>query len=106
MLLQPKRLHAGTNSLTFFTPNFARACGRVSIGGHPDKRPDSRLRKHRLPCSRDPPSPTGFGGSGSPPKHLATAGSCDRQPEAKPAHPALHGGRGLKQRRNGLFWIL
>src|SRR4051794_6659471 len=26
-------------------PNFARACGRVSIGGHPDKRPDSRLRK-------------------------------------------------------------
>jgi hypothetical protein len=21
---------------------FARACGRVSIGGHPDKRPDSR----------------------------------------------------------------
>ena len=27
------------------SPNFARACGRVSIGGHPDKRPDSRLRK-------------------------------------------------------------
>src|SRR5262249_4416121 len=26
-------------------PNFARACGRVSVGGHPDKRPDSRLRK-------------------------------------------------------------
>ena len=23
-------------------PNFARACGRVSVGGHPDKRPDSR----------------------------------------------------------------
>src|SRR6478672_1748928 len=22
----------------------------------------------------------------------------------EPAHPALHGGRGLKQRRNGLFW--
>ena len=22
---------------------FARACGRVSVGGHPDKRPDSRL---------------------------------------------------------------
>src|SRR5262249_59137481 len=28
----------------------------------------------------------------------------DRQPEAKPAHPALNGGRGLKQRRSGLFW--
>ena len=26
------------------SPNFARACGRVSIGRHPDKRPDSRLR--------------------------------------------------------------
>jgi len=39
-------------------PNFARACGRVSVGGHPDKRPDSRLRKsatrsRRLPCSSD-----------------------------------------------------
>src|ERR1044072_2088941 len=29
----------------------------------------------------------------------------DRQPEAKPVHPALNGGRGLKQRRSGLFWI-
>jgi hypothetical protein len=28
----------------------------------------------------------------------------DRQPEAKPAHPVLHGERCLKQRRNGLFW--
>ncbi len=27
---------------------FARACGRVSIGGHPDKRPDSRLGSVRL----------------------------------------------------------
>jgi hypothetical protein len=26
------------------SPKFARACGRVSIGRHPDKRPDSRLR--------------------------------------------------------------
>src|SRR5262249_35107782 len=30
----------------------------------------------------------------------------DWQPEAKPAHPVLHGGRGLKQRRSGLFWSL
>src|SRR3954465_1986057 len=28
----------------------------------------------------------------------------NRQPEAKPANPALHGGRSLKQRRIGLFW--
>ena len=62
-------------------PNFARACGRVSVGGHPDKRPDSRLRKRA---------------------HFLS--SCDRQPEAKPAHPALNGGRGLKQRRSGLLW--
>jgi hypothetical protein len=33
------------NRLFYLLPNFARACGRVSIGGHPDKRPDSRLRK-------------------------------------------------------------
>src|SRR3954470_10003586 len=29
-------------------PFFARACGRVSIGGHPDKRPDSRLGRGPL----------------------------------------------------------
>ncbi len=28
----------------------------------------------------------------------------DRQPEAKPVHLVLHQGRGLKQRRSGLFW--
>jgi hypothetical protein len=28
-------------------PNFARACGRVSVGGHPDKRPDSRPERDR-----------------------------------------------------------
>src|SRR6266508_586708 len=43
--LQPKRLRLGTRSIISCAPNFARACGRVSIGGHPDKRPDSRLRK-------------------------------------------------------------
>jgi hypothetical protein len=31
------------------SPNFARACGRVSIGRHPDKRPDSRLRLELQP---------------------------------------------------------
>jgi len=43
--------------------------------------------------------------AGQPPKEVDSLPcSCDRQPEAKPAHPALHGGRGLKQRRSGLFW--
>ena len=37
--------HARRNGLLAKSPNFARACGRVSVGGHPDKRPDSRLRK-------------------------------------------------------------
>ncbi len=39
---------ARRNSLLAKSPNFARACGRVSVGGHPDKRPDSRLRKRRF----------------------------------------------------------
>jgi len=29
----------------------------------------------------------------------------NRQPEAKPANPALHGGRSLKQRRTGFFGL-
>src|SRR5258705_3180891 len=72
-------------------PNFARACGRVSIGGHPDKRPDSRPER-----DRDDRKITGS-------SELRTF---DWQPEAKPAHLVLHEGRGLKQRRSGLFWSL
>jgi len=35
-------------------PNFARACGRVSVGRYPDKRPDSRQGKEaRASLSRD-----------------------------------------------------
>jgi hypothetical protein len=37
-----KLLHRCANALMSRPPNFARACGRVSVGGHPDKRPDSR----------------------------------------------------------------
>ena len=32
----------GTHTLCPRLPNFARACGRVSVGRYPDKRPDSR----------------------------------------------------------------
>jgi hypothetical protein len=37
-----KVLHRAAIGLISRSPNFARACGRVSVGGHPDKRPDSR----------------------------------------------------------------
>jgi hypothetical protein len=37
-----KLLHREFNALNSRLPNFARACGRVPVGGHPDKRPDSR----------------------------------------------------------------
>jgi hypothetical protein len=33
---------AESKSLFAILPNFARACGRVSVGRYPDKRPDSR----------------------------------------------------------------
>jgi hypothetical protein len=39
-----------SNTLIAVLPNFARACGRVSVGRYPDKRPDSRqgTRKPRV----------------------------------------------------------
>src|SRR5215475_4343376 len=86
-----KPLRELSKSLISSLPNFARACGRVSIGGHPDKRPDSRPER-----DRDDRKVTGS-------SELRTL---DWQPEAKPAHLVLHGGRGLKQRRSGLFWSL
>src|SRR5208283_5968245 len=89
--LKLKGLHARAKSLIGELPNFARACGRVSIGGHPDKRPDSRPER-----DRDDRKITGS-------SELRTL---DWQPEAKPAHLVLHEGRGLKQRRSGLFWSL
>src|SRR5258708_20386881 len=39
---EKKCCEAGTNTLFALLPNFARACGRVSVGRYPDKRPDSR----------------------------------------------------------------
>ena len=45
-------------------PNFARACGRVSVGGHPDKRPDSRLRKRTATSLL--PRPAAGGETGAP----------------------------------------
>src|SRR5262249_7720533 len=75
-----KKLTLNTIGLFRNLPNFARACGRVSIGRQRDKRPASRLGSQALLKTSDP------------------------QLEAKPAHPALRRGRGLKQRRSGLLW--
>src|SRR6266567_980887 len=41
-LTQKKCCEADSNPLFAELPNFARACGRVSVGRYPDKRPDSR----------------------------------------------------------------
>ena len=92
-----KLLHRVANALISRPPNFARACGRVPVGGHPDKRPDSRPEQGQNSKPRaSKPSGRRVDRQSSEP--------LNRQPEAKPAHPALNGGRGLKQRRSGLLW--
>src|SRR3712207_7387207 len=80
--IRRKVLRRGASDRISPLPNFARACGRVSVGGHPDKRPDSR------------------------PKALLAFDTPNRQPEAKPAYFALSGGRDLKQRRTGFFGLV
>ena len=72
----------GCNSLLAKLPNFARACGRVSVGGHPDKRPDSRLRKRLYFLAPATGSRRRTGNASSP---LATR---------------------LKATTEGLFWLL
>ena len=78
---------------------FARACGRVPVGGHPDKRPDSRQGledgwrgwtslKSRLPVSARTPFP-----------------DTDRQPEAKPANPESPRGTQLKATTERAFLV-
>src|SRR4030081_186152 len=52
---QKKCCAAESNDLFPFLPNFARACGRVSVGRYPDKRPDSRqgMKNRGSPRSSD-----------------------------------------------------
>jgi hypothetical protein len=77
---------------------FARACGRVPVGGHPDKRPDSRQGSET------------DGGDGHPSNHApgSRKGTAPRTATGSRRRnrrtPNLHGGRSLKQRRSGLFW--
>src|SRR5262245_49850927 len=44
--------------------------------------------------------------AGQPPESDLALDTPNRQPEAKPAYPALNGGRGLKQRRTGFFGLV
>lgn len=78
---------------------FARACGRVPVGGHPDKRPDSRQGledgwrgwtslKSRFPVSARRLLP-----------------DTDRQPEAKPANPESPRGTQLKATTERAFLV-
>ena len=48
--VEKKSCEAGAKHLFAVLPNFARACGRVSVGRYPDKRPDSRqgMKKPRV----------------------------------------------------------
>lgn len=96
---QKKLVVAVRNPYIAFT-QFARACGRVSVGGHPDKRPDSRQVLE-----------TDGGGWISPQITLPVPpqGNCHRTATGSRRRnrrtPNLHGGRSLKQRRNGLFLV-
>ena len=78
---------------------FARACGRVPVGGHPDKRPDSRQGledgwrgwtslKSRFPVLARELFP-----------------DTDRQPEAKPANPESPRGTQLKATTERAFLV-
>ena len=44
--------------------------------------------------------------AGQPPESVLALDTPNRQPEAKPAYPALNGGRDLKQRRTGFFGLV
>ena len=91
----------GPKHLSTPLPNFARACGRVPVGGHPDKRPDSRQ---------------GFGidaGRVGAPRRRSRWGPASagidrtrQQPAAggKTGEPRSPRGTQLEATTNGLFW--
>ena len=83
---------------TYLTSAQFRTClwpraGRWASGQEAGQPPGTRVRSRGMdiPEARIP-------------DRKVRAPNNDRQPEAKPANPALHGGRSLKQRRSGLFW--
>jgi hypothetical protein len=94
-----KKLEApGTHPYMGLT-QFARACGRVLVGGHPDKRPDSRQGWE-----------TDGGGWTSPQITLPALArgplpNSDRQPEAKPANPESPRGTQLKATTERAFLV-
>ena len=96
-----KNLAAGGGPPYMQLTQFARACGRVSVGGHPDKRPDSRQVLE-----------TDGGGWTSPrvtlpvPSQGELSPNSDWQPEAKPANPESPRGTQLKATTERAFFGL
>jgi hypothetical protein len=94
-----KKLEAGVPHPYMGLTQFARACGRVPVGGHPDKRPDSRQGWE-----------TDGGGWISPQITLPALArgplpNSDWQPEAKPANPESPRGTQLKATTERAFLV-
>lgn len=95
-----KKLEARCTRPYMGLTQFARACGRVLVGGHPDKRPDSRQGWE-----------TDGGGWISPQITLPAFArrplpNSDQQPEAKPANPESPRGTQLKATTERAFFGL
>lgn len=94
-----KKLEARSPRPYMQLTQFARACGRVLVGGHPDKRPDSRQGWE-----------TDGGGWTSPQITLPALArgplpNSDQQPEAKPANPESPRGTQLKATTERAFLV-
>src|ERR1043165_6857041 len=86
---------AESKVLCAFLPNFARACGRVSVGRYPDKRPDSRQGMKNRGSLRGPALSRKLKGPASLSRDAAEGLSipCNRdwQPEANRRTPLSTG---------------
>jgi hypothetical protein len=82
-------------------PNFARACGRVPVGGHPEKSPDSR-QGFQGRCREGGNLQAAVQVVGRSRRHLVPT----RQPAAggETGEPRTPRGTQLKATTNGLFW--
>jgi len=92
-----KLLHRETNAIMSASAQF-RTCLWPRVGWWASGQEAGQPPGVRSKLKADRRKPTGESADCSSSEPL------NRQPEAKPAHPALNGGRGLKQRRSGLLW--
>src|SRR3954466_14349233 len=90
---EKKCCERGAKHLCALLPNFARACGRVSVGRYPDKRPDSRQGVEEPRVAHVPPGrqrrPASL--SRDAVEGLATLCNRDWQPEANRRTPLSTG---------------